>query len=197
MDLNNERLFLNFLGQYKLAYQNQNFESNFDFIVRDLCTAKTNGLYLSGGALIVSGNIIYNTSQLVTENFSVDSPLTSYPSQYTGFTLSDGTPYVVSNYGYMKDWIDLLTGRTISETSGRAWEVNINNTNGPFYITNANTSFSQTWNAELGFASDRIFFPSNSYGFDAYSTFSYSGLILFTDLPVFDSFNESAALCEA
>jgi len=141
MDLNNERLFLNFLGQYKLAYQNQNFESNFDFIVRDLCTAKTNGLYLSGGALIVSGNISYDSSQFVTANFSVDSPLTSYPSQYTGFTLSDGTPYVVSDYGYMKDWVDLLTGRTISETSGRAWEVNINNTTGPFYSTNANTSF--------------------------------------------------------
>jgi CD109 antigen len=65
------------------------------------------------------------------------------------------------------------------------------------FDSNANTSFSQTWNAELGFASDRIFFPSNSYGFDAYSTFSYSGLILFTDLPVFDSFNESHTRCNA
>ena len=192
MDLNNERLFLNFLGQYKLAYQNQNFESNFDFIVRDLCTAKTNGLYLSGGALIVSGNIIYNTSQLVTENFSVDSPLTSYPSQYTGFTLSDGTPYVVSNYGYMKDWIDLLTGRTISETSGRAWEVNINNTNGPFYITNANTSFCRfpetqkcnvltngTFELSLdGWQSNNEWFWSSNYGGSAQSnapvdTFSF------------------------
>jgi len=41
----------------------------------------------------------------------------------------------------MKDWVDLLTGRTISETSGRAWEVNINNTTNPFSIINANTIF--------------------------------------------------------
>lgn len=142
MNLDNERLFLNFLGQYKLGYENENFESSFDFIVRDLCTAKTNGLYLSGGALIVSGDITYDSSQILTANYSVDSPLTNYPSQYTGFTLSDGSPYVVSDYGYMKDWVDLLTGRTISETSGRAWEVNINNTTAnPFTTTNANTRF--------------------------------------------------------
>ena len=54
---------------------------------------------------------------------------------------------------------------------------------------NANTSFTQTWNTELGFASDRVFYPSQSYAYDAMSTFSYTGLILFTDLPVVDTLN--------
>jgi CD109 antigen len=55
------------------------------------------------------------------------------------------------------------------------------------FDSNANTSFSQTWNTELGFASDRVFYPSQSYAYDALSTFSYTGLILFTDLPVVDT----------
>ena len=59
---------------------------------------------------------------------------------------------------------------------------------------NANTSFEQTWNAELGFATERVFYPSQSYAYDALSTFSYSGLILFTDLPVIDSIS-STNLC--
>jgi CD109 antigen len=59
----------------------------------------------------------------------------------------------------------------------------------------ANHSFSQTWNTEVGFASDRVFFPSQSYGYDAISTFAYSGLHLFTDLPIFDSINQSNSSC--
>jgi CD109 antigen len=59
------------------------------------------------------------------------------------------------------------------------------------FDNNANTSFSQTWNAELGFAYDRVFFPSQSYAFDAGSTFTYTGLVIFTDLPLTDSLNRS------
>ena len=51
----------------------------------------------------------------------------------------------------------------------------------------ANVSFQHTWNAELGFAADRVFFPSESYAFDALRTFTYSGLMIFTDVPVYDS----------
>lgn len=51
----------------------------------------------------------------------------------------------------------------------------------------SNVSHQYTWNAELGIAADRVFYPSESYAFDVASTFSYSGLILFTDIPVYDS----------
>jgi hypothetical protein len=65
------------------------------------------------------------------------------------------------------------------------------------FDTHANTSFHQTWNAELGFAADRIFYPSQSYAYDAMSTFSYTGLLLFTDLPVIDTLNQSYTTCNA
>lgn len=60
---------------------------------------------------------------------------------------------------------------------------------------NANVSLFQTWNSELGFASERVFFPSQSYGFDAGSTFAYTGLHIFTDLPIMDTINQSYILC--
>ncbi len=41
------------------------------------------------------------------------------------------------------------------------------------FDSHANHSFSQTWNQELGFAADRVFFPSQSYAYDAMTTFSY------------------------
>lgn len=56
----------------------------------------------------------------------------------------------------------------------------------------SNVSFQHTWNAELGFAADRVFFPSTSYAFDAARTFSYTALIIFTDLPVYDSLSTSS-----
>ena len=59
----------------------------------------------------------------------------------------------------------------------------------------ANHSFTQTWNTEVGFASDRVFFPSQSFGFDAMTTFTYSGLHIFTDLPIVDSLNQSNSTC--
>jgi CD109 antigen len=55
----------------------------------------------------------------------------------------------------------------------------------------ANVSFSHTWMAEMGFAERRVFFPSNSYAYDALSTFRYTGLIVFTDLPLVDSLSET------
>ena len=55
------------------------------------------------------------------------------------------------------------------------------------FDTFANVSFQHTWNVELGFAADRLFFPSESYAFDALRTFTYSGLMIFTDIPVYDS----------
>ena len=39
----------------------------------------------------------------------------------------------------------------------------------------------------MGIAAERVFFPSESYAFDALRTFSYTGLIIFTDIPVYDS----------
>jgi len=62
---------------------------------------------------------------------------------------------------------------------------------------NANVSFTQTWNSEVGFASDRLFFPSQSYAYDALSTFTYSGLTIFTDLPIMDSLNFTNSTCNA
>jgi hypothetical protein len=59
----------------------------------------------------------------------------------------------------------------------------------------ANTSFSYTWMAEMGFADSRVFFPSQSYAYDALSTFTYTGLVLFTDLPLMDSLNSSYTQC--
>ncbi len=59
----------------------------------------------------------------------------------------------------------------------------------------ANTSFSHTWMAEMGFAQDRIFFPSQSYGYDAASTFGYTGLHVFTDLPLTDTLNSTYTTC--
>jgi len=53
----------------------------------------------------------------------------------------------------------------------------------------ANVSFTQTWNSQLGFASSRLFFPSQSYAYDALSTFTYSGLHIFTDIPIVDELN--------
>lgn len=61
----------------------------------------------------------------------------------------------------------------------------------------ANHSFSQTWNKELGFAADRIFYPSQSYAYDALTTFTYSGLYIFTDLDVVDTMNGSNATCNS
>lgn len=61
----------------------------------------------------------------------------------------------------------------------------------------ANTSFSITWNSELGFAYDRIFFPSQSYGYDAMSTFAYTGLHIFSDLPIIDTLNQTHLICNA
>ena len=61
----------------------------------------------------------------------------------------------------------------------------------------ANTSHQQTWNSEWGYPSERVFFPSNSYAYDATSTFAYSGLILFTDLPVYDTLVQYDSLCDA
>lgn len=60
---------------------------------------------------------------------------------------------------------------------------------------NANTSVYQTWNTELGFAADRFFFASQSYAFDAVSTFAYTGLVVFSDLDLFDSLSGSRATC--
>jgi len=48
----------------------------------------------------------------------------------------------------------------------------------------SNTSFIHTWNSELGFESERVFLPSQSYAYDVITTFSFSGLLLFTDLPI-------------
>ena len=61
----------------------------------------------------------------------------------------------------------------------------------------ANTSFSHTWMAEMGFPESRIFFPSQSYAYDALSTFTYSGLTVFTDLPIMNSLNNSLFSCNA
>lgn len=61
----------------------------------------------------------------------------------------------------------------------------------------SNVSFTQTWNSEVGFASDRLFFPSQSYAYDALSTFTYSGLTIFTDLPILDSLNFTNSSCNA
>lgn len=57
----------------------------------------------------------------------------------------------------------------------------------------ANVSFSHTWMLELGFADTRVFFPSQSYAYDALSTFTYSGLTVFTDLDLIDTLNETCA----
>ena len=65
------------------------------------------------------------------------------------------------------------------------------------FDSNANTSHQQTWNAELGFAADRIFYPSQSYAYDAFSTFAYTGLVIFTDVPVLDTLNHSYAVCNS
>lgn len=61
----------------------------------------------------------------------------------------------------------------------------------------ANVSFSHTWMAEMGFADTRVFFPSQSYAYDALSTFTYSGLTVFTDLFLIDSLNETFTACNA
>ena len=55
----------------------------------------------------------------------------------------------------------------------------------------SNISYTKTWNSELGFIEDRVFYPSQSYAYDTVTTFSYSGLILFTDLPISDSLNQN------
>ncbi len=54
----------------------------------------------------------------------------------------------------------------------------------------SNTSYIKTWNSELGFIDNRVFYPSQSYAYDTLTTFSYSGLILFTDLPISDTLNQ-------
>jgi hypothetical protein len=110
-DYDNESLILDFRGQYKLYGT-----SGFDFIVRDLVTGKTNGVYFSGGSLLVSGRTVSST-----EKYNVFYALSSAPTEYTGFTLSDGNKYVVSEYGYMADWVNILTGKTIGETTGRGF----------------------------------------------------------------------------
>jgi hypothetical protein len=51
----------------------------------------------------------------------------------------------------------------------------------------ANVSFTHTWMAEMGFPERRVFFPSSSYAYDALSTFSYTGLMIFSDLALVDS----------
>jgi len=62
---------------------------------------------------------------------------------------------------------------------------------------NANTSSFQTWNSEIGFASDRLFFASQSYAYDALSTFTYSGLTVFTDLPIYDTLSFNNTKCNS
>ncbi len=61
----------------------------------------------------------------------------------------------------------------------------------------ANVSFSHTWMAEMGFADSRIFYPSQSYAYDALSTFTYTGLVVFTDLPFSNSQNSSLTTCNS
>ena len=54
----------------------------------------------------------------------------------------------------------------------------------------SNISFTKTWNNELGFTDSQVFYPSQSYAFDTETTFSYAGLIIFTDLPIFNGLNQ-------
>ena len=132
MDLNKQRLFLDFRGHKSLTG-----ESGFDFIVRDLVTAKTFGTYLSGGVLMVSG-----VSASTSSRYEVDNVLSPWPTKNTGFTTINGSQFVVSNYGYMSDWLNLLTGSTIGETTGRGWITNI----GRFFVFQGNWRISQLSN---------------------------------------------------
>jgi hypothetical protein len=111
-----ESLILDFRGQYKLYG-----ESGFDFIVRDLVTGKTNNVYFSGGSLLISGITTYNASRAMTARYNVNYALSNAPTQYTGFTLMNGNNFVVSDNGYMADWLAILTGQTLGETTGRGW----------------------------------------------------------------------------
>ncbi|CAM4768224.1 unnamed protein product [Rotaria magnacalcarata] len=46
------------------------------------------------------------------------------------------------------------------------------------------TSFQHTWYSEINIASNRVFFSSQSYGYDAGSTFNSTGMQIFTDVNV-------------
>ncbi|CAF0729389.1 unnamed protein product [Didymodactylos carnosus] len=48
----------------------------------------------------------------------------------------------------------------------------------------ATQSFQQTWNQEMNVPYSRVFFPSQSYGYDAGSTFNSTGLQLFTNIEI-------------
>ncbi|CAF0741476.1 unnamed protein product [Adineta steineri] len=48
----------------------------------------------------------------------------------------------------------------------------------------ATTSFQHTWYSEINIPTNRVFFPSQSYGYDAGSTFNSSGMQMFTDVNV-------------
>ena len=61
----------------------------------------------------------------------------------------------------------------------------------------ANTSVSHTWNSHLGVSTQRLYFPSSSYAFDALTTFSYAGLLVFTDLAIPEFLNKSDLNCKS
>ncbi|CAF1533878.1 unnamed protein product [Rotaria magnacalcarata] len=48
----------------------------------------------------------------------------------------------------------------------------------------SSTSFQHTWYSEMDIPSERVFFPSQSYGYDAASTFNSSGMQIFTNVNI-------------
>ena len=46
------------------------------------------------------------------------------------------------------------------------------------------TSFQHTWYFDFNIVSNRVFFPSQSFGYDAASTFNSSGMQIFTDVTI-------------
>ena len=61
----------------------------------------------------------------------------------------------------------------------------------------ANVSFSHTWNSEMNYPEKRVFYPSQSYAYDALSTFTYTGLMVFTDLPIVDYLHSNKLRCNS
>jgi hypothetical protein len=46
------------------------------------------------------------------------------------------------------------------------------------------TSFQHTWYSDINIPANRVFFSSQSYGYDAGSTFNSSGMQIFTDVNI-------------
>ena len=86
--------------------------------------------------------MVSGVSASTSSRYEVDNVLSPWPTKNTGFTTINGSQFVVSNYGYMSDWLNLLTGSTIGETTGRGWITNI----GRFFVFQGNWRISQLSN---------------------------------------------------